>query len=127
LRQLHAENPGIVMPYVEDKTVGLVLNHLLSPLVGGEQEKDRLQSLMDRVREIEGARNMIAEASLVEPGEMSSEHLQAAIKRLREVSVKRRTKFLNTEIQKADAMGDHEKREQYQRELNEMIRSLKLN
>lgn len=126
LRQMHAANPGIVMPYVEDKTVGLVMDHLLAPLSPGEQEKDCLQSLMDRVRDNESARNMIAEASLGEATEMSAEHLNAALKRLREVSVKRKTKLLSTEIQKADAMGDHGKREQYQRELNEMIRSLKL-
>lgn len=122
LREKHARDPGVVLPFLADDGFRTMLAKILEPLASSLGEDERLQEALEVLRDQPKLRNFLAESSMRGDDGIPSSDLEAAISRLRDESLKRRATELQMQINEAEQSGDAERSENLLKELLELRR-----
>jgi DNA primase len=122
LREKHARDPGVVLPFLADDGFRTMLAKILEPLPTSQGEDERLQEALEVLRDQPKLRNFLAESSMRGDDGIPSSDLEAAISRLRDESLKRRATELQMQINEAEQSGDAERSENLLKELLELRR-----
>jgi DNA primase len=122
LRMKHEENPQAVLPLIGEVNVQRVLSAMLVPLVEEEKDEDRLQEIFEQTREKPELRSFLSAIFLKgEEGMHASEDdLEAALARLKNDFLKRKTAELNEKIRQSQAEGKSEESARYFQELMDL-------
>jgi DNA primase len=106
LREQHARNPGVVLPFIQDDGFKTVLAKILEPLPPGQGEDERIQEALEGLRDQPRLRSFLSECTMRGDDGIPSNDLEAALTRLRDVSLKIRATALQAQIDEAERSGD---------------------
>lgn len=122
LREQHARNPGVVLPFLQDEGFKTVLAKILEPLSPGQGEDERIQEALESLRDQPRLRSFLSECTMRGDDGIPSNDLEAALTRLRDVSLKFRAAGLQAQIDEAERSGDGAKSEALLLELLDLRR-----
>ncbi|RZA05541.1 MAG: toprim domain-containing protein [Proteobacteria bacterium] len=106
LREQHLKNPGVVLPFIQDEGFRTVLGKILEPLVPGQGEDERIQEALESLRDQPRLRSFLSECTMRGDEGIPSNDLEAALIRLKDVSLQIKAAELQTQIDEAERSGD---------------------
>jgi hypothetical protein len=106
LREQHLKNPGVVLPFIQDEGFRTVLGKILEPLVPGQGEDERIQEALENLRDQPRLRSFLSECTMRGDEGIPSNDLEAALIRLKDVSLQIKAAELQTQIDEAERSGD---------------------
>lgn len=122
LREQHARNPGVVLPFLQDDGFKTVLAKILEPLPPGQGEDERIREALESLRDQPRLRSFLAESTIRGDDGLPSNDLDAALNRLRDESLKRKAADLQHQIDEAERSGDGARSEALLMELLDLRR-----
>jgi len=108
LRDRHASDANVVLPFLLSPTWRALLEKILQPLEKGEIDQDRIEKEIENSRDNPELRNFFHEVLVRDDGKLPDSDLDAALMRLRDNFLKTKTLEVQKKISEAQQEGNTE-------------------